>query len=170
MGLPMDVSSRLLHVLFAVLLLGGAMFTRFVLMPAAAELPDDQHALLKDRLAARWRKLVGMGIGVLLLTGFYNYLVVTRPLHSGDKLYHMLMGIKILLAFVLFTLASGLAGRSKAFEFLRRNAATWLLVVILLGTVVTGIGSFLKVRKFTPTTENAAVEARSSAAPGMMGD
>lgn len=143
---PLVVSSRFLHVLFAILLLGGAMFTRFALLPAATELPEDVHASFKERIAARWRKFVMLGIGILLITGFYNYLAVTNPQHDGDKLYGMLMGIKMLLAFIVFILASGLAGRSKTFAFLRQNAGTWLLVVILLGSIITGIASFLKVR------------------------
>lgn len=150
---PVVVSSRFIHVLFAILLLGGAMFTRFALLPAASALPEDVHADLKERIAARWRKFVGMGIGVLLLTGFYNYLVVMRPQHAGDKLYHMLMGIKILLAFVVFFIASGLSGRSQGLAFIRHKAGQWLLIVILLGSLVTGIASFLKVRGIPQASE-----------------
>ncbi len=153
---PVVFSSRVLHILFAMLLLGGAMFTRFALLPAAAELPEDIHTSLKERIANRWRKFVMLGIAVLLATGFYNYLKVTNPLHAGDKIYGMLMGMKILLALVMFVLASGLAGRSKMFAFMRKDAATWLLVLILLGSVVTGMASFLKIRDVpaqAPTVE-----------------
>ena len=146
MGFPVDLSARFLHVMVAVLLVGGAMFTRFVLMPAAAELPEDEHTKLKERIGNRWRKLVMLGILVLLVTGFYNYLAVTAPAHKGDGKYHMFMGIKMLLAFVVFFLASALAGRSKGLAFFRRDAGKWLLVLILLSSVVIGLGSLLKIR------------------------
>ncbi|MCA9043236.1 MAG: hypothetical protein KDA69_02890 [Planctomycetaceae bacterium] len=143
---PIVFSSRFLHVLFAVLLLGGAMFNRFALLPAVKDLPEETRESFKERVAGIWRRLVMMGSGILFLTGMYNYLWVTNPQHDGDKLYGMLMGIKILLALVIFVMAAGLVGRSKGLEFLRKDAAKWLLVLILLGTAVTGIASFLKIR------------------------
>ena len=39
----LDLLSRWTHVGAAIVLMGGAIFTRFVLMPAAAELPEEQH-------------------------------------------------------------------------------------------------------------------------------
>ncbi|MCA9080768.1 MAG: hypothetical protein KDA58_09430, partial [Planctomycetaceae bacterium] len=109
MNFPMDVTARFLHVIVAVLLVGGAMFTRFVLMHAAESLPDDAHAQLKEQVANRWRRIVMAGTLILLITGFYNYLIVTMPKHQGDGQYHMLMGIKMLLAFVVFFLAAALS-------------------------------------------------------------
>ncbi len=144
--IPVITASRILHVLGAIVLFGGAYFIRNVLFPVAAQLPDDAHQQLKEGVSGKWRKIVGMAIGLLILTGFYNYLVVTGPQHRGDKLYAALMGIKILLAFVVFFYASALAGRAKAFEGIRRNAKFWMSVNLLLATVVVGIAGFLKVR------------------------
>src|ERR1700760_2727566 len=109
------IVSRWIHILTAVVLVGGSIFLRFVLTPAAAQLPDDAHAKLKELVLGTWKKFVHGGIALFLLSGFYNYLVVQGPAHKGDKLYHPLMGIKILLALAIFVVASGLVGRSKAF-------------------------------------------------------
>src|SRR5262249_3406376 len=84
---------------------------------------------------------------LLLLTGFYNYLVVTMPNHKGDSLYHMLIGIKILLALAVFFLASVLVGRAPAFEKLRQHRKTWLGVVILLAALIVVILGFVKLRQ-----------------------
>lgn len=140
-----NILMRLVHVLSAVVLLGGACYVRFVLLPAAAELPESEHAALRERLLARWRSIVHRGIGLLLITGFYNYLEVTAPQHQGQGMYHMLMGIKILLALAVFFLASALAGRSAAFEGLRRDPRRWLTLLIMLAGVVVGIGGAIKV-------------------------
>lgn len=158
-----NILMRVVHVLSAVVLLGGACYVRFVLSPAAAELPDAEHAALRERLMARWKSIVHRGIGLLLITGFYNYLEVTAPQHKGQGIYHMLMGIKILLAFGVFFLAMALAGRSAAFEGLRRNSRLWLSLLIVLAGVVVGIGSALKVA-LPPVP--AAPAAEADVAPG----
>lgn len=143
---PIVIVSRILHVLAAILLLGGGMFKLFVVIPAAAELADEDRGALRERFLKRWRYLVAAGIALLIFTGFYNFFVVSIPLHKGDKAYHMLMGIKILLAFVVFFLASALAGRSAKLEFIRNNAKRWLTVTVLLSTAIVAIGGYLKVR------------------------
>jgi uncharacterized membrane protein len=141
---PVDVLSRWLHVGTAIVLLGGTFYIRFVLMPAAKQLPDAEHEKLKELVGARWKKFVHGGIGLLLLTGFYNYFQAT-PAEAFRKQYHMLVGIKILLAFAVFFLGSALVGRSKAFAGMRQKAPQWLGAVLLLGAVIVGISGYLKV-------------------------
>uniref|UniRef100_A0A7C2JX80 Copper resistance protein D domain-containing protein n=1 Tax=Schlesneria paludicola TaxID=360056 RepID=A0A7C2JX80_9PLAN len=141
---PVDVLSRWLHVGTAIVLLGGTAYIRFVLMPAAKQLPDVEHEKLRELVTARWKRFVHGGIALLLLTGFYNYFQAT-PADAFRKQYHMLVGIKILLALAVFALGSALVGRSRALAGLRQSAATWLGVVLLLGAVIVGISSYLKV-------------------------
>lgn len=141
--LPVDVLSRWLHVGTAIVLVGGSVYTRFVLMPAAAALPDAEHAALRDRIRGTWAKVVGAGIGLLLLSGFYNYI---RAMGSKPApIYHALIGTKMLISFAVFFLASALAGRSSAFEGLRRNSRKWLAVTIALAAVVVALGGVAKV-------------------------
>jgi uncharacterized membrane protein len=141
-----NVASRWVHVGTAIVVVGGTVFMRFVLLPAAEELPPPEHDRLRASVVGRWRMFVMAGIALFLLSGFYNYLAVAVPNHHGDKLYHALMGIKILTAFVVFFLASVLVGRSARFEPLRRDRKRWLLIVILLAFGIVLISSFLKIR------------------------
>lgn len=145
---PVHVLSRVLHVLAAILLLGGTLFVALVLKPSAQGLSEDEHASFKERLMKKWRAWVGAAIGVLIFSGFYNYLVVALPKvkAADDGKYHMFMGIKILLAFVVFFFASVLPGRAPAFEKMRQNSGLWTKVTILLAIVVVAIASFLRVR------------------------
>ncbi|WP_437201336.1 DUF2269 family protein [Planctomicrobium sp. SH664] len=154
---PVVVSSRVIHIVAAIVLFGGAVFTRFLLMPAAGQLDEEQHQKLRAGVTGRWKYFVHLGITLLIVTGFYNYLVVMRPLHKGDSFYHMWMGIKILLAMVVFFYASALVGRARAFEGIRKNAGFWLLVSIVLSFFVVGIASVLKVRGVPPQATPAAV-------------
>jgi len=137
-----DLISRWIHVGGAIVLLGGSTFIRFVLMPSAAEsLTDADHQKLRERVIGRWKRIVMIGIGLLLASGLYNYL------HSGKTggLYHGLMGVKMLLAFGVFFLASALTGRSAGLAAIRQDARKWITVLIVMATVVVAIAGFLKV-------------------------
>ncbi len=161
--LLVDLLLRWAHVGAAIVLIGGAVFTRFVLLPAAAELPDDQHLALKERLRTRWSKIVAGGILVLLVSGLFNYLHV-RGQHKGQAVYHAVMGTKILLALGAFFLASVLSGRSAKFAPLRENSRKWLLVLIGLTGTVAAMGSYLKVavKPLAPSASTAHSDDSSS--------
>ena len=141
----LDIVSRVVHVATAIVVLGGSIFMRFVLMPAATQLPEEEQQALRGHIMGRWKVVVMIGIVLFLASGFYNYLVVSLPEHRGDTLYNTLMGIKILLAFGIFFLASALTGRAAAFERIRQNAKLWLGITIMLGVLVVVIAGYLKV-------------------------
>jgi len=160
---PLDILFRWAHVGTAIVLLGGGVFMRFILMPSADTLDDDTHDRLRAQVMGRWKRFVHMGILLLLVSGFYNYLVVMIPKHKGDGLYHALLGTKILLALGIFFLASVLVGRSAKFEPLRANRGKWMLVIVLLGAVIVGISGFLKLRGIPAAESNSS--ATSSVIP-----
>ena len=157
----LDVLSRIAHVATAIVLVGGTVFMRFVLMPAAKELPEAEHDQLRQRLMARWKRVVHGGIALLLLSGLYNYMQQI-PKHKGDGLYHALLGTKMLLAVAVFFIASALVGRSAAFEKMRQNRAKWMGVIVLFSALIVVISGFVKVRVPKPKpavpTESRQVE------------
>ncbi len=142
---PLEVLTRFIHVAVAIVLVGGTVFMRFVLMPAAKELPEAEHDQLRQRLMARWKRVVHSGIAMLLLSGLFNYMQQI-PKHKGDGLYHALLGTKMLLAMAVFFIASALVGRSATFEKMRQNRAKWMGMIVLLAAVIVAISGFVKVR------------------------
>lgn len=140
-----DVVSRITHVSTAIALVGGSVFTLLVLMPSAKLLTDEQHAVLAEAVTGRWKKFVHLGIVLFLVSGFYNYSQAIA-LHKGDGPYHMMLGIKMLLAFVVFFFASALVGRSQKLAGIRTNRKRWLTVVVILATVIVAISGYAKVR------------------------
>ena len=139
------VVSRWIHIGTAIVLVGGLVFLRFVLGPAAAQLPDEAHERLRELVLAKWKRFIHGGIALFLISGFYNYLVVLAPMHKKDGLYHALMGTKILIAFAIFFLSSALVGRSKAFAGMRANPKLWQGIILALAAVVIGISGYAKV-------------------------
>jgi uncharacterized membrane protein len=151
----LDVISRIVHVFTAITLVGGSVFMAFVLGPAADELGEETHNKLREQVVKRWKKFVHGGIGLFLLSGFYNYAVGMKP-HADDSLWKALVGVKMLIAFGIFFLASALVGRSKSFEGMRAQRAKWLKILVLLAAVVVGISGFVKVRGVPDSVGEAA--------------
>lgn len=142
---PVAVVSRWAHILAAIVMLGGSLFMRFVLMPSVAETYGHEgHQRLRPVLMRRWRRVVHVCIALFLVSGFYNYLVVTAPRHTGQPLYHALFGVKFLLALAVFFLASVLVSGRDRPSAIRANARLWLAVAAALGTAAVLIGGVMK--------------------------
>ena len=140
----LPILSRWAHVLSFIILIGGTIFIRFVLMPTAKEILDDEtHKKLREAIVKRWRKLVHACIGLLIISGIYN-MTLTFPNHSGDSTYHMLFGIKFLLAFVAFFFAIKLTSSKESGIKMRNNGKVWLLVLLSMTVGIVLISGVLK--------------------------
>ncbi|TVP99791.1 MAG: hypothetical protein EA381_08775 [Planctomycetaceae bacterium] len=143
--LAVDIASRFIHVLTAITLVGGSLFTLLVLLPASTRLEDQARGDLMVGIRDRWRRVVHGGIALFLLSGFYNYFRA-MPLHRGDGLYHGLLGTKMLLALAVFALASLLVGRSRLATKMAAQRERWLGVMVLLAIAIVAISAVVKVR------------------------
>lgn len=153
---------RWTHIASAALAIGAPFFMRFALLPAAHKVLDDaSHQKLKETINARWRVIVYVLITTFIVTGLINFLVPLRvdgvlvtarwkEFAPADKrLYHMIFGIKMLLAFAIFFLASALPGRTATFAPIRKNARLWLVVLLVLAALLLFCSNLLR---FLPTT------------------
>jgi uncharacterized membrane protein len=149
----LPILMRWTHILSACIALGGPFFIRFALLPAAsAILDDDTHNALRQRLNAAWRPIVYLVITLFLISGTYNFTTIILgwgtgnpwPLGQYKAAYQALFGLKVMLALWVFFLASALAGRSKAFAFMRSNARLWLTVLIVSLLVIIMISNSLR--------------------------
>ncbi len=140
-----DIFSRFVHVGTVIVLVGGGVFMRFVLMPASEELSESEHDALRERVQKIWGKFVHVGIALIFVSGLYN-LVRTLKTSEVDATYHALFGIKFLLAMAVFTLISALVGRSSVFKAIRRNHKYWLGVATVLAAIVVAISAYLKIK------------------------
>ena len=150
-----DVLSRIVHVSTAIALVGGSVFTLFVLIPAVTRLSEESHADLASAIRDRWKRFVHIGVTLFLLSGFYNY-VRAIDSHKGDGLYHALVGTKMLLAFVVFFLAAALVGRSAKLESIRTHRVFWLRVLVLFSAIIVAISGYVKVRGPKTNIDSAA--------------
>jgi len=95
------VLMRWLHISSVATLIGGMIFGRMVMSQAAEGLSPDSRESLMDKAAVLYRPLVFSAMGGLLISGTYN--ILTNLGHT--PLYHMLLGIKLLLVLHVFAVA-----------------------------------------------------------------
>ncbi|MBI2422085.1 MAG: hypothetical protein HYV27_04575 [Candidatus Hydrogenedentes bacterium] len=137
---------RWIHILCAVMLLGGTAYMLSVLRPVASAVLDAQaHAALREALAKKWKPLMMIYVTGFLVSGFYNYLAVTRFEHDGQPLYHALFGTKFLLAMVVFGLAMALSSSKGYAVKMRENGKLWIGLTVALGVAVVLIAGYMKV-------------------------
>jgi len=139
----LDIIMRWLHLIGAIVAIGGSIFALFVLLPSISGLAEDIRSEIYESVRSRFSKLFMFAIAALLISGFYNYLGNEMSNHEGQSAYHILMGIKIMLAMGVFFLGSALLGRSAAFEGIRRKRRRWMVRNILLALLIIAIAAVL---------------------------
>jgi uncharacterized membrane protein len=160
---------RWAHILAAITAVGGILFMRFVLAPSAAAVLDDAtHQKLRAAILKRWQHVVHTCILLFLVSGLYNYLTVTQFLHPDQPIYHMLFGIKFILAIVVFALALGLTSTRGWAEPFRKNTKLWTSVLAGVAVVVVAISGILRALPESSTqSERAAVNSAAMDSAGL---
>jgi uncharacterized membrane protein len=128
---------RWLHIGSAIFLLGGALYFRLAVAPAAAGLPAEQAGQLYDAMATRIRAWVWTACIALVVAGFYNFFVKASHVPRG---YHMWFGIKFLLALHLISI-SLLAARAGVEPAKRQR---WMSGAMITGLCIVAISGYLR--------------------------
>src|SRR3954470_14693396 len=138
---------RYMHILGAIALMGGTIFMRFALVPTVPELDDKSKAALHEGVRSRWAKFVMIAAALLLISGITNMGLAARYDFAppvGNKLYNIILGIKLVLALPIFLFASFLTGRSETAKKFQANRVMWLNVNLALAVLMVLIGGFLR--------------------------
>lgn len=160
----LQVVMRWLHILAAVVAVGGTIFLRFVLMPIAGRVLDGGvHEELRAALIRRWQPFLHTCILLFLVSGFYNYLAVTRHLHDDQPLYHALFGVKFLLALAVFALGLILTSRKAYAQRFQQKAMLWLGILAGLAVAIVLISGVMKNLPTVAPAEGLSVELNVSA-------
>ena len=130
------------HVMAAVIGLGGMGFLLLILIPSLGVLSAEQRETLSKAVASRFRWATWGAVALLLLSGLYN---VSRYYweEPWDRAWKFL-ALKISLSFALFVIVLGLTSPFRLFEPLRARRRMWLLVAFILGVVVVLISAYLR--------------------------
>jgi hypothetical protein len=140
---------RWLHIASAVAAVGSILFVRFAVVPALAKMDNGRE--LYAALEPKFKRILHSGLGLAVLTGLYNYGVVSvaavkrlKETHADVGLlssYHAVMGVKMLLSLALFGLAIAML---KPSDTLPENRKSPLSVNLVLGLLILAIGAYLR--------------------------
>ena len=91
--------ARWIHIASAITLLGGMIFAALAWLPGLQTVAEGQRESISDAIAAKFRPWLVLAVVGLLASGFYNYLAKKNM----PPVYHMLFGMKFLLALHVFS-------------------------------------------------------------------
>jgi len=138
-----NLASRFLHILGAIILVGGLIYLRTVVMPSPAAINAKNVDEKFGGLRAKWAMWIGIATALLLITGTWNLVMMFRTYKFATS-YHMLLGLKILAAFALFAVAALVAGRTVAAEVVREKMRMWVGIAVALGVLTVALGSMMR--------------------------
>ncbi|MCE9545005.1 MAG: hypothetical protein K8T25_05725 [Planctomycetia bacterium] len=139
----------------AIALVGGLLYERIAIVGPAASLPEAARAEFLAASRRRWSKVVMITAFVLLATGLYNggmNMYTFNTTFSRDHAvlnlprpgYTIFLTIKMVLALIIFFIASVLSGSRPGTAKIRAEAGKWLNISIVLVVVVVGLGDVMR--------------------------
>jgi uncharacterized membrane protein len=164
----LNVVVRWIHITSAVVGVGAAAFVLWGLLPAAKAGGIEPGPAFTQVAYRRFRRLIHAALGLLLLTGVYNLFLVmprSRALGGLMPVYHGVLGTKILLALVIFAIATATLSGSLDPERFRAGAPRWLTLCVVLALLILFLSSVLRrlwdldPRLHAPTPGQPAIRA-----------
>ncbi len=135
---------RWLHIVPAIVMVGGVFFLRFCVTTKGEPSIFD----VRDDVRIRWTKLVMISTLMLLVSGLYN--AATKAMGydlspDGNQTYNILLLLKIVLALAVFFFAARLSGRSAKAKQFRQHEAQWLDILIAMMLAIVLIAGYMKI-------------------------
>jgi hypothetical protein len=129
--------ARYLHIASAITLLGGMFFALLAWLPALQTAGGTGEQSISDAIASKFRPWFLLAMVGLLVSGFYNYYRHVQ-LKDVPSMYHMVFGMKFLLALHVFTVG---------FIALKGNNAKrrrQILGVVISGLVIIALSGWMR--------------------------
>tara|TARA_B110000014_G_scaffold261420_1_gene253088 strand:- start:143 stop:571 length:429 start_codon:yes stop_codon:yes gene_type:complete len=124
-----------LHVICAILSVGGVAFLRFVALPFSENLSDEEKQRFQLTLRKRFVPILHTSFLLLILTGIHH---ITRLIREGMTIPTPLI-VKIILALIIIFIGIALT-IPKGFEALKNKRKSWLSFNLLLAVIVVYLG------------------------------
>ena len=134
---------RWLHVIPAIVMVGGVIFMRCCLVNSNATESGTSLFDAQEQTRKRWGRLVMLSTLLILGSGLYNAAMKAIGFELS-MVYNVLLMLKIVLALTIFFLVATLSGRSDRAKQFRQREAHWLNIVIVLMLAVVMIAGYMK--------------------------
>jgi hypothetical protein len=135
-AVALAIVMRWLHIASVIILLGGFVFARFVVMPALKPVDEKTRGQLLDYIRVRFRPLLFGSMALVVLSGIYN--LVGKL--DASRAYHIWFGIKMIFALHIFGV--GLLLSTPGMPEAKRSRLT--AGVVVSGAVVVAVAAYLR--------------------------
>ena len=124
-----------IHVISAILAVGGVAFLKFVALPYMESLPEDEKQKCMAALRAKFVPILHGSFAMLVLTGIHH---ITRLIRTGVGIPHALI-TKIVLALIIIFIGVALTSKT-GFEGFKAKRGTMLTINLVLAAIVVFLG------------------------------
>ena len=125
---------RWVHISSMAALIGGMIYGRLVFMRSLAAVPPEASQAVQAKAAAAYRPIVLAAVAGLIFSGLYNLMI--NPGHS--RTYHMVFGMKILLALHVFAAAFLIT------QPVNPRRSRQMTGTLISGLIILGISAYLR--------------------------
>ena len=130
------------HLVAAVVGVGGIAFMLFILLPSARVLSEEHRNVLLKTVMGRFRLASWSAIALLVASGLYS--IRLRAWEAPWGPYWKWLTLKIVLAFCVFAVALLLTLPLQALERFRARRQMWLSIALGVALVVILISAYLR--------------------------
>jgi uncharacterized membrane protein len=134
----LQVAMRYIHIVSAILAVGGMSFILICLAPSLRLLDDTFRGSLDKLVHHRFLRLVWASIAGLTVSGAYNWYMLAGEYKAMGPMGNALIGTKVLLAVIMFAVVA-----ARSFGLIA-NQRVALMINIHLAAVVILLGSVLR--------------------------
>jgi len=124
-----------IHIISAILAVGGVAFFRFSVLPYAASLPKSERQSFLTGVRKGYIRILHGSFLFLFLTGIHH---ITRIIRSGLE-FPALLKTKIVIALIIIFIGVALT-TSKGFEGIKKSARGYMTINLVLAAVVVFLG------------------------------
>ena len=134
-----QVLMRYIHIVSAIALVGGTSFVAIAMLPAMRLLEDNLRASVQKLAMDRFIRVIWIGIAGLIFSGAYNWVLLMPSYDAIRPVGHILIGIKALLALVLF-----LVVWANRIGLIKLSVRAYLMINLHLAAIVILLGAILR--------------------------
>lgn len=144
-GAVIEVVVRYVHVLSAVILVGGMIFVSVAVKPALKVLGDDQRRDFQDIMHKRFVRVAFGCFAALFITGAYNWMKLASEYKAMGSKGNAVIGIKVLLAVIAFLIVW-----TRSIGLLKLSGKVCRLINLHLAAIIILLAGLLRYWRIPP--------------------
>ena len=134
-----QIAMRYVHIICAIIMFGGLLFSSIALKPALKLLDDATRDMFEKALTVRFTRVIWVCFAGLMVSGAYNWILLADDYKAMGPKGNAVIGIKVLLAVFTFIIILG-----RSIGFLRLSGKACHLINLHLLAIIVLLAALLR--------------------------